>query len=362
MVLKTLSLFFLFLLTTALLMAQNDTIKLKYDSSYYERYPHKLIVTPFVVKNFQAVTLSSPDADDAVKYYANAPAGIGLRVGYDWLAIGASYGTGFIDPDYNKAKGKTKALNLQTTFAAKSLLIDIYYQKYKGMYLRADDVPSYTSEPYYVRPKIDSRMLGVTASYVFNGRKFSIRPPFKYDTWQKKSAGSLLAGVEYLMGSIKGDSALIPLFYASSFPQKNIQEMKYMLFGPNIGYGYTWVIDKNFYLSGLATLNADVGFTKEYVTSQSAIQTNDDKHWSFSPNFSFRGGMGYTNERWQLAFSYFTKRVYLNGKSEGSLYRGHNDDFRLSYTRRINAGKRIPKTINWAGNIIEKLGLGFLIR
>lgn len=346
-----------FILLCVCVKAQIDT--LKFDTSYYERYKHKLIVSPFVVKNFQAVTLSAPEAADKIRYYANAPLGIGLRVGYDWLAIGASYGTGFIDPDFDKAKGKTKALNLQTTFAAKSLLIDIFFQKYKGMYLRGNDIPSYTNELHYVRPDIESRMLGATASYVFNGKKFTIRPPFKFDAWQKKSAGSFLAGVEYLIGSVKGDSTLIPVAYASDFPQKNITEMKYMVFGPNIGYGHTFVINKHFYVSGLAAFNADIGYTKEYLIN--AAETFH-KRWSFSPNFSFRGGLGYNKPDWQLALSYFTKRIYMNGKAEGSLYRAHNDDFRLSYTKRIHAGKRIPKVVNWAGNIIEQLGLGFLIR
>lgn len=227
------------------------------------------------------------------------------------------------------------------------------------MYLRSHKLPAYIMDSYYVRSDVQNRMLGITASYVFNGKKFSIRPPFKFDTWQKKSAGSFLAGIEYLMGSMKGDSSIIPSAFSNEFSQKQIDEMKYIVFGPNVGYGYMLVIKKYFYFSALASLNGDIGFTQE---KNSTINDTYNKHWSFSPNFSVRGGIGYNAPKWQLAVSYFTKHIYMNGQKEGALYRTQNDDIRLSYTRRINAGKRIPKTINWAGNIIEKLGFGFLIK
>lgn len=110
--LKILLINFTLCFSISVLFAQNDNTIAKFDTSYYERYPYKLIISPFLVKNINTATLSSIDAE-AIKYKTNTPMGIGLRVGYDWLAVSASLGTGFIDPDYKKEKGKTKALNLQ---------------------------------------------------------------------------------------------------------------------------------------------------------------------------------------------------------------------------------------------------------
>lgn len=338
-------------------LAQTDT--LRYDTSYYERYTRKLIVTPFLVKNLTAFSVATPEVENKVRYYSNSPVGLGVRVGFDWLSLSASYGVGVIDPDFDKAKGKTKALNLQTSFLAKKFLIDIYFQNYKGLYMRADAMPPYTTEFFYVRPDVTSKLLGVNGVWVFNGKKFSARPPFKFDVWQKKSAGSLLAGIEFLSGSARGDSSLVPSAYKNSYPQAQINKMSYTLFGPSVGYGHTFVINKHFFITGIGALNADAGYVKEYKTG---FAETVDQRWRFDPNINFRGGMGYNKPEWEIAFSYFTKRLFLTGKSNDNRYLAHNNDYRLSYTRRLNAGKTIPKVVDWAGDIIEKLGFGFLIR
>lgn len=344
--------------TTALNgFAQKDT--LKYDSSYYERYPRKFIISPFLVKNLTAFSLATPGVQDHIRYYSNSPVGLGLRLGFDWLSLSGSYRVGFIDPDFNKEKGKTKTLNLQTTFAARNFLIDVYFQNYKGMYIRADALPAYTSERFYARPDVHTRLLGGTGMWVFNGRKFTARPPFKFDARQKRSAGSLLAGIEFLSGSAKGDSSLVPAAYKDQYPHADINKMNYLLFGPSLGYGHTFVIGKKFFVTALGSFNADVGYAKEYKTG---FSEKYDERWRFDPNFNLRGGIGYNTPAWELAFSYFTKRLFLTGKSNDNRYLAHNNDYRLSYTRRINAGKTIPKVVDWAGNIIEKLGLGFLIK
>lgn len=354
---KSLTIIIALLCTAFCSFGQADTLKI--DTSYYERFNRKLVISPFFVKNLTSFSLATPEVKDRVRYYSNSPVGLGLRVGFDWLSLSASYGVGIIDPDFNKAKGKTKTLNLQTTFAARKLLIDVYFQNHKGMYMRADALPPYTTDLFYVRPDVTSKLLGVTGMYIFNGRKFSARPPFKFDVWQKRSAGSLLGGIEFLSGSAKGDSALVPYAYKNVYPHAQINKMNYMLFGPSLGYGHSFIIKKHFFITAIGSLNADVGYVKEFKTG---VADAYDSRWRFDPNINLRGGIGYNRPEWELALSYFTKRMYLTGKSNDNRYLAHNNDYRLSYTRRINAGKTIPKVVDWAGNIIDKMGLGFLIR
>lgn len=342
------------LLLSVKVAAQTDS--LKFDPNYYERYPYKLIISPFLVKSYNGLALATPGVKEDISYISNSPAGVGLRAGYDWFSVSASYGISAIDKNY-KSKGKTKALNLQTNFMARNFVVDVYFQKYSGMYLRGGNLPAYNAQPYYIRPDIDNKLLGVSASWVFNGKKFSIRPPFKFDGWQKKSAGSFLAGVEYLMGSVQSDSAFIPAAYKKDFAHSNVNKLKYTLFGPNVGYGHTFVIGRHFFVSALGTFNADVSHTQEF-----SLDNAVSRRWNFAPNIYFRGGIGYNTPAWEVAFSYFTKRLYLSGMSHDNRYRNYNDDYRLSYTRRVHPGKRIPKAVDWAGNIIEKLGLGFLIK
>lgn len=348
----------LVLLMPLFLMAQTtDTLKI--DTSYYEKYTRKLIVSPFLVKSVSAFSLSAPGTNDKIKYYTNAPAGIGLRFGFDWLSFFASYGVRAIDPDYSKSKGKTKRLNLQTTFAGRSFLLDVYYQTYKGLYLRADAAPPYINNAFYVRPDAYARLLGFSGMYVFNGRRFTARPPFKYDAWQKKSSGSLMAGFEFFSGLTKGDSALIPAFFSNTQTPSDVNKINFLLFGPSIGYGHSVIIKKHFFITAIGSVNTDVAKVKEYNT---LLSEKVKERWCFEPNINLRGGIGYNKPNWEIAFSYFTKRLYFTGENNKAKYLANNNDYRLSFTKRINAGKTIPKVVDWAGNIIEKMGLGFLIK
>ena len=337
--------------------AQKDSVKI--DTSYYERYRRKLIITPFWTKSPVAFSIATPNEKQRIRYFDNKPGSIGLRLGFDWLSVGASYKAGFLDPDYRKEKGETKALNLQTSFTARKLLIDVYYQNYKGLYMRADELPPYTEELFYVRPDVNTKMLGVTGKYVFNGKKFSARPPFKFDVWQKRSAGSVMAGFEFISGSAKGDSALVPAAYRAVYPHSGINKMNYLLFGPGVGYGHTFVIKKHFFIMGIGSLNADIGRVKEF---EAGFSEASSERWRFDPNFNFRGGIGYNTRDWEIAFGYFTKRLFNTGETNKNRYMAHNDIYKISYTQRINAGKTIPKVVDWAGNIIDKTGFGFLIR
>lgn len=83
--------------------------------------------------------------------------------------------------------------------------------------------------------------------------------------------------------------------------------------------------------------------------------------WRFDSNINFKGGIGYNKPDWEIAFSYLIRRLFLSGKSNENRYLAYNNGYKRSYTRRMNAGKKIPKVVDWAGNIIEKLGFGFVI-
>ncbi|HAO06328.1 MAG TPA: hypothetical protein DCQ50_04900 [Chryseobacterium sp.] len=351
-----------FVLAAMLLIAcggYSQTNTLKIDTSFYERYPRKLIISPFWVKTPVTYSIAAPGTERTIRYYDNSPAGLGLRVGFDWLSVSAAFRTPIVDPDYHKQRGKTSNFNLQTTFAARKLLIDVYYQKTKGTFLRSDATPPYTTSNYYIRPDIKTNLLGVTGLFVFNGKRFSSRPPFKFDAWQKKSAGSFLSGIEFLTGTASGDSALLPAAYNKMLPEQQINKMTFLLLGPSAGYGHTFVIRKHLFITAIASVNADIGRVKEYTIRQGETPY---KRWRFDPNVNFRGGIGYNKRDWELALSYFTKRIFYTGQTNSRRYGINYSDYRLSYTRRIQAGKTIPKVVDWAGNIIDKLGLGFLIR
>ncbi|MCH5599766.1 hypothetical protein [Niabella ginsengisoli] len=62
-----------------------------------------------------------------------------------------------------------------------------------------------------------------------------------------------------------------------------------------------------------------------------------------------------------IAASYISNRLFFKATETDGRYLNYNDNYKLMYVRRINAGKTIPKITGFAKKIINKVGLGFLV-
>ncbi|ANH83465.1 hypothetical protein A8C56_23015 [Niabella ginsenosidivorans] len=353
---KRLVFYFLFSGSCLAVFSQDTPVPEKYDSTYYERYPHKLAIGPILSKKNTTFAIGSKEQGGPLRYSTNTPTRVGVSVGYDWLSVSASVGLGTLDPDYKKDKGKTKSINFQWSVTGQSVLADLHFQVNKGLYLRGEQDPSFSSEPYYVRPDIRTQIFGVTVRKILNSRQFSIKPPFVFDTWQKRSAGSFMLGGEFVYGSARGDSALVPAGLAQHFPDAAVNHMHYIMFGPTLAYAHSFVISNHFFVTAVASVNGDAAQTFEQNTS------GDQKtRWYFTPNISMRGAIGYNARDWELVASAISNRFFIGANEKDIHYQNYSDQFRLAYIRRINAGKAIPAAVNWGRKIIETLGFGFLI-
>ncbi|MBO9618026.1 MAG: DUF4421 family protein [Niabella sp.] len=328
----------------------------KNDTSYYHRYPHKLAIGPLLSKKNTVFAIDPKTQAGPLRYSTNTPTKLGVSVGYDWLSVSASVGLGTLDPDYKKEKGKTKSINFQWALNGQSLLADLHFQINKGLYLRDQPAPSFGSGSYYVRPDIQTQIFGVTVRKILNSRKFSVKPPFLYDAWQKRSAGSFMLGGELIYGSARGDSAFVPSGLSAGFPGAGINQLRYMMAGPTLAYAHSFVLRNHFFVTLVASANGDIAQTTEQTTAG-----DKNNRWYFTPNLSMRGALGYNTQNWELVASAVSNRFFIGANEKDIHYQQYSDQFRLAYIRRINAGKTIPSVMNWGRKIIETLGFGGLI-
>src|SRR5690606_10684835 len=103
---------------------------------------------------------------------------------------------------------------------------------------------------FYIRPDIKVRMVGGSAYYVFNHRKFSYRAGLIQNEWQTKSAGTFLLGGDIFYGTVNSDSLLVPQEIANQFPQGSVSRMRFINIGPGAGYAYTFVYKRNWFATG----------------------------------------------------------------------------------------------------------------
>ncbi|GAB3419208.1 DUF4421 family protein [Niabella aquatica] len=330
----------------------------RYDTSYYISYRNKLTLGVLANKKSTVFKTSTQDAEPALRFRPNSPGRLGISAAYDFVGLAATFGVSGLDPSYSKSKGKTRQTNLQMSITGRKVLADIYFQKYKGLYFNTDLIASIApaGNKFYTRPDIQTSLYGTTVNLIQNSRKFSAQAAFLLDAWQKKSAGSLLYGGEFFYGSAKGDSAFIPAALAGVYPHSGVSKINFITFGPGVGYGYTLVLNKHFFATGMASVNADVSYIKEWGRT-----IGQSSFWKFNPNLKVKGAIGYNTESWGIGLSYVTNRIFFTGTDTDSRYLNYNDNYKLMYVQRINAGKTIPKITDFAGRVINAVGLGFLI-
>ncbi|CAN5443380.1 hypothetical protein BH10BAC4_BH10BAC4_07730 [soil metagenome] len=180
-------------------------------------------------------------------------------------------------------------------------------------------------------------IFGGSYQYVLNNSRFSIQATYLQNEWQKKSAGSLLIGIESYSGRIRADSTIIPTSIDRTLTESNID---FFEAGINVGYAYTLVIRRHFFATGSVAASIDYSSTTMRYSDGSHVVSGA------SPNTFFRFVTGYSREKWAVQLIYINNGVRLgDGIRTAALNTGN---LRLSYVHRFqlgNAGKKALKII-----------------
>jgi len=300
----------------------------QHDTTYYVSYVNQLTGRIFLSQKYTALQFRNKDKDYSINYFPNAKLALGIGASYKWATFNIAYGVGYLDPD--ERKGKTSHLDLQFHSYGERFIIDIVGSFYEGFYLPQGIAT--TPSAYYTRPDLKVRLIGGAVQYVVHHKKFSFRANYLQNEWQKKSAGSLLVGVETYGGRIEADSTTIPRLIDGSAAVYNETSISFYEVGINAGYVYTLVIRKNFFLTGSASISLDY--------SDNTLRNSDGtgSRSGISPNYFLRVVTGYNAEKWALNLIYVNSGLRLaNGIREVTLNTGN---FRLSFARRFVVGSK----------------------
>lgn len=331
-ILLTLSLFFIAFSNN--LQAQNlSKKKYKHDSNYYEMYPNKLTGRIYTAKKFEDINVPSGGAATDLKYVANHKMNFGIGVTWRNYSINAFYG--FNNSSANK--GKTKGLDLQLHLFPHKWVIDVLAVMPKGMYIKPKGTAAASSSSYYSDEETKERIYGVAAYRVPNKEKFSYRAALVQNEWQKKSAGSVLYGLEayYVIGP-ENDSTFIPKAIQDGYAEKGYLEMRYLSIGPGIGYAYTAVMDQHFFIMGSLIANLKVN---------SATEETPDvvKKTSIAPSSIYKAAIGYNSDNWSFVVSTAGNLLWGKGPASAQTYFYKAGQIKVSLAKKFDVKKKEKK-------------------
>jgi len=279
----------------------NDSIKVKYDTSYIKDLSDKLSVRIYGISKYNKFEIN--EVESAIRYSPNSNLNFGVGVNYKWFGLGVAFNIPFINNDDNKY-GSTNRFDAQTNIFTRNLAIDIYLQYYKGFYI--ENPGSYLvdwkpEDPYPQRPDITTTSFGGSCLYTFNHKKYSAKAAFVQTDMQRKSAGSFLLGGYFSLFGVMGDSSFIPYELENQYDStRQFNEVSVVGIGVAGGYTHNFVVWKKLYISltlvpGVAIQSYDVGY-KDGIA--------ENKSGSFlSGRLSGRFALVYNSEKWYTGFT-----------------------------------------------------------
>jgi hypothetical protein len=310
----------------------SDLLK-EIDSLYYRDYPQMLTTRVYTSRKYTSLSVNNPNFGQRLSYIPTSTLNLGLGATYQDLTLNLAYGFGFMNPQREILE--TKYLDLQAHLYPQKFVIDLFGQFYNGYYL---ELPSSLSFDRFVFPDMRVRKFGGNFQYLFNGEKVSLKAAFQQSAWQQRSAGSFLAGFEFYAGSVQNPFPLLPEgVYSGPFSEFN--RIGYFQFGPNLGYVYTLVFLKRFFITGMASGNLSLGSQRLQDVA------NDQTNWGLSSNVFLRGFVGYNSERWSVNANYVSNHVQLvkntdfsNGLSTGN--------YRINFVYRFDVGPKLKSFLD----------------
>ncbi|ALM48156.1 hypothetical protein AMR72_04145 [Flavobacterium psychrophilum] len=274
----------------------------KIDTTFIGSYDQKMMVKAFLTRNSIEIGHNNKD------YSPNNPTRLGLGFSIKNTVVDFSYSFGLLPA--GKEYGKTKSFDFQIHNYGRKFLFDVFYQNYKGFYSDNKVITTY--------PETSVQLIGGEITYVFNNRQFSAKAAFDQTQKQLQSAGSwLIGGGAYYfklgLQELTGDTSI-----------DNFQ------LGVNGGYGYSWVINEHWLLSGMATVGVNAGNEWESFKYMKL---------KLYPTAFARGAAGYRKDDWGVGLSFIinNKQVYYM-----------QDDFSLaSINMQITYVKHLDNIFKW---------------
>ena len=307
------------------------------DTAYYESYKKKLTGRAYTSRKYTSLIISDKVSGQSFRFEPNSTLNLGLGATYNDFTLNLAYGFGFLNPE--RGTGETKYLDLQAHMYPKNWVLDLFGQFYTGYYFQQLNGRNIPESEILVYPDLKVRKLGANVQYLFNGDQLSLKAAFLQSAWQKKSAGSFLAGFEFYGGWAANGIGIIPGQY-QNLNRDNFQNLGFFQFGPNVGYVHTFVFWKHFFITGMASANLGIG--RSYLD----FDEGRTSQWGVIPNTFLRGFFGYNGPKWSINANYVHNRVRLPRVMDYSneMLTGN---YRINFIYRFDVGPKLKPILDY---------------
>ena len=225
---------------------------------------------------------------------SNLVSNIGLSLSFMAVSVGYSIGVS------NLIHGGKVSDKFEFSFTCARFAADAYYWENKNdmnitvnAKIDGEKIRTSIRQPGMIR-----KAMGLTAYYFFNNRRYSQSAAYCFSKYQKRSAGSWLAGFSLQHYDVKLDEEHFPneVTFEDGETVKVNTRILYNDYCLLFGYGYNWVLGRKWLLN--FTLTPYLGYRYHHFKSE-------DSPSSFSLNIRARVGAVYNHKQFFVGLQAF---------------------------------------------------------
>lgn len=241
------------------------------------------------------------EGDDHMIFTSGAASNIGLYLSFMAVSVGYS-----LDVDrISGAKGTSE--RLEFSFTCARFTAEMHKTTNSG---RMDTRVKTAGSDWERGDKLRAlrrESMGVSALYFFNNRKYARAAAYCYSKFQRRSAGSALAGFSICNFDFKIDPEQFTPSQAEVFADFGIEHVRYTDYCLKGGYAYNWVLGRKFLLNLTGTVGAGV----KHVHSTKHMASNNTGALIFGGNFA----LTYNHKRYFASLqSNINTSLYVSSK------------------------------------------------
>lgn len=275
------------------------------DTSYIEPQHYNYAAMLQTTYTYESYTIKS-QSGQSFSFAPKPSVKVGPYMGWRWLFLGYTL-------DINHLESSDRKREFDLSLYSSMLGIDLYYRRTGDDYrISKAQLGDNAHAKLLDGVPFSGLSVGITGFnlyYIFNHRHFSYPAAFSQSTRQKRSCGSVLAGIGYTYHSLSLDFDALKNTvdeYKVAHQQQfadftlnedfNFKSVKYQSYSASVGYAYNWVFLRNCLFS--ASLSTAVA----YKNTRAAVKAGSSSFEDFNfKNFNFDGigrfGLVWNNDR-----------------------------------------------------------------
>ena len=273
------------------------SIQAQIDTSFIKSYRDQLTARVYTLN--EAITLEMDPLSDGpnLMYRPNSKQHYGVAGFYKWFGLGLAIQSPFPASKENKY-GTSKSIDLRINAYGSWINAELAYANYKGFYL--ENTPTIINnylpdDPYYYRDDLKISSVSGIIYFVPNYKKHSFRAAYIQNEYQLKSSGSLIVAPGFQLNKIDAADILIPDDYGIKydvFDEDKLVRGKFNVVGVFVGYSYTLVFFKRFYMNAAMLPGAFLQYYNYHTEEKHYEKNNAYFLWTL------RLAAGYNGKHW----------------------------------------------------------------